>query len=99
MTPEDRLIQVELFQDYQTNLDAYPRWQKFLCARQPPTLIVWGEHYRVFVPAGARAYFRDLPHAELHLIDAGHFAVEEKPVEIAQLVVRFMDDLEARGAL
>ncbi len=98
-TPEDRLIQVELFQDYQTNLDAYPRWQEFLRARQPPTLIVWGEHDPVFVPAGARAYLRDLPHAELHLIDAGHFAVEEKPVEIAQLVVRFMDDLEARGAL
>jgi pimeloyl-ACP methyl ester carboxylesterase len=93
-TPADRAIQIQLFQDYQTNVDAYPRWQAFLRERQPPTLIVWGEHDAAFIPAGARAYLRDLPRAELHLLDAGHFAVEEQPTLIAQHIVRFMERLE-----
>lgn len=93
-TPDDRRIQIQLFQDYQTNVDAYPRWQAFLRERQPPTLIVWGEHDAAFIPAGARAYLRDLPNAELYLLDAGHFAVEEQPVLIAQHIVRFMERLE-----
>jgi pimeloyl-ACP methyl ester carboxylesterase len=92
-TAEDRAIQVQLFQDYQTNIDAYPEWQAFLRARQPPALIVWGEHDPAFLAAGAKAYLRDLPDAELHLLDAGHFAVEEQPVAIAQLVVRFVERL------
>lgn len=92
-TPADRAIQVQLFQDYQTNLDAYPTWQAFLRTHQPPTLIVWGRNDPVFIPAGAKAYLRDLPHAELHLLDAGHFAVEERAVAIAQYVVGFMERL------
>ena len=67
-------------------------------ARQPPTLIVWGEHDPVFTAAGAHAYLRDIPNAEIHFLDAGHFAVEEKAVEIAQFIVRFMDRLPAAGA-
>jgi pimeloyl-ACP methyl ester carboxylesterase len=94
-TAEDRAIQVQLFQDYQTNIDAYPSWQAFLRARQPPTLIVWGRNDPAFISAGARAYLRDLPQAELHLLDAGHFAVEEQAVTIAQHVVRFMEGLPA----
>ena len=97
-TPDDRRIQVQLFQDYQTNLDSYPRWQEFLRARQPPTLIVWGEHDPVFTAAGARAYLRDVPNAEIHFLDAGHFAVEEKAVEIAQFSLRFMDRLQEASA-
>ena len=92
-TAEDRAIQVQLFQDYQTNIDAYPRWQAFLRELRPPTLIVWGEHDPAFIAAGARAYLRDVPNAELHLLDAGHFAVEEKPVEIAQHITRFITHL------
>lgn len=91
--PEDRAIQVQLFQDYQSNIDAYGEWQAFLRTRKPPTLIVWGERDPAFVSAGARAYLRDVPHAELHLLDAGHFALEELPVEIAQHMVRFIDRL------
>ncbi|MEP6654885.1 MAG: alpha/beta fold hydrolase [Myxococcales bacterium] len=91
--PDDRAIQVQLFQDYQSNIDAYPSWQTFLRQRQPPTLIVWGERDPAFIAAGARAYLKDLPHAELHLLDAGHFALEERPVEIAQYMVRFIDQL------
>ncbi|MGK4007338.1 alpha/beta hydrolase [Sorangium sp. So ce1036] len=92
-TPEDRAIQVQLLQDYQTNVNAYPSWQAFLRARKPPTLIVWGRNDADFISAGAKAYLRDLPDAELHLLDAGHFAVEERPVEIAQHITRFMERL------
>jgi pimeloyl-ACP methyl ester carboxylesterase len=88
--PEDRAIQIRLFQDYQNNIDAYPAWQAFLRARRPPTLIVWGKLDPAFVAAGANAYLRDVPDAELHLLDAGHFALEEQPVPIAQHITRFM---------
>jgi len=93
-TPEERQIQIQLFQDYQSNIDAYPSWQSFLRTRQPPTLIVWGEHDPAFIVPGAEAYLRDLPTAELHLIDAGHFAVEEQPVLVARYIVAFLDRLE-----
>jgi pimeloyl-ACP methyl ester carboxylesterase len=92
-TADDRAIQVQLFRDYQTNIDAYPRWQAYLREQKPPALIVWGERDPAFVPKGASAYLRDLPSAELHLLDAGHFALEELPVPIAQHITRFMERL------
>jgi pimeloyl-ACP methyl ester carboxylesterase len=95
-TDEEREIQMQLFQDYQTNIDAYPRWQAFLREHQPPTLIVWGAHDPAFISAGAEAYRRDVPNAELHLLDAGHFAVEEQAVAIAQHITRFMERLPMR---
>jgi pimeloyl-ACP methyl ester carboxylesterase len=97
-TPKDRMIQVKLFQDYYNNLLAYQNWQKFLREEQPPTLIVWGKNDPAFIAAGAKAYLRDLPNAELHLIDAGHFAVEEKPVEIAKYITNFMTRLETTSS-
>lgn len=87
---KDRKIQVQLFQDYQTNIDAYPAWQAVLRKHQFPALIAWGKRDPAFIAAGAEAYLRDLPKAELHLLDAGHFAVEEKAAEIAQLALAFM---------
>lgn len=93
---KDRKIQVQLFQDYYNNLLAYPEWQAFLARRQPPTLIVWGRNDPAFIAAGAEAYLRDLPKAELHFLDAGHFAVEEKPVEIARHIVSFVRKLYGR---
>jgi len=87
---KDRKIQVQLFQDYQTNIDAYPVWQSVLRRHQFPTLIAWGERDPAFIAAGAKAYLRDLPNAELHLLDAGHFALEERPAEIARLIHAFM---------
>jgi pimeloyl-ACP methyl ester carboxylesterase len=89
-TPEDRQIQVQLFQDYQTNIDAYPAWQAFLRQRRPRTLVLWGERDAAFMVDGARAYLRDVPDAELQLLDAGHFAVEERAVEVAERVTRFL---------
>jgi pimeloyl-ACP methyl ester carboxylesterase len=93
-TDKQRQIQVELFQDYKTNLDSYPKWQQFLRKHQFPTLLVWGKHDPVFTAAGAKAYFKDLPNAELHLLDAGHFAAEEQPVEIAKHMVNFIELLK-----
>jgi len=87
----ERNIQVALFQDYNSNLKAYPQWQAFLRKHQFPTLLVWGKNDPVFMASGAKAYLKDLPKAELHLIDAGHFAVEEKPVEIARHIITFME--------
>ena len=89
-TKQQRMIQVQLLQDYYSNLLAYPKWQAFLKENQPPTLLVWGKNDPAFIAAGAEAYLNDVPKAELYLLDAGHFAMEEKPVEIAKHIMRFM---------
>lgn len=84
-------IQLDLFKDYATNVALYPRFQAFFRERRPPTLIVWGRNDRIFPADGARAYLRDLPQAELHLLDSGHFALEDKGEEIARLMRDFLD--------
>ena len=89
-TDDQRLIQVQLLQDYYNNLLAYPQWQAFLRKQKPPTLLVWGKNDPAFIAEGAKAFLKDVPEAELHLLDAGHFAMEEKPVEIAKHIIRFM---------
>lgn len=95
----ERNIQVKLFQDYKTNLDAYPVWQDFLRRKQIPLLIPWGKNDPVFTANGARAYLKDSPKAELHLLDTGHFAVEEKAVDIAKLVIGFLGYEGASGSI
>ncbi|GAC17888.1 alpha/beta fold hydrolase [Paraglaciecola arctica] len=90
-TKKDRLIQVQLVQDYYNNLLDYPKWQAYLRKYQPPTLIVWGNKDPAFIAAGAQAYLKDVPKAELHLLDSGHFTVEEKPVKVAKYIVNFME--------
>ena len=94
-TEKDKKIQVQLYQDYQSNIDRYPVWQALMRQRQFPALIVWGKNDPAFVAPGAEAYLRDLPKAELHLIDAGHFAVEERPQKVAGYILAFM---RKRGA-
>lgn len=89
-TEKDKKIQVQLYQDYQNNIDRYPVWQALMRQRQFPALIVWGKNDPAFIAPGAEAYLRDLPKAELHLIDAGHFAVEERPREVAAFILAFM---------
>ena len=69
----------------------YPQFQAFFRTRQPPTLIVWGKNDVIFPAAGAKAYLSDLPRAELHLLDSGHFALEDKGEEIAGLMRNFLD--------
>jgi pimeloyl-ACP methyl ester carboxylesterase len=84
-------VQLDLFGDYQSNLALYPRFQAFFRERQPPTLIAWGQRDPFFTVAGARAYLRDLPQAEMHLLeDAGHFALETHGPELAALMRDFL---------
>jgi pimeloyl-ACP methyl ester carboxylesterase len=84
-------IQLDLFYDYRTNLDLYPQFQEFFRQRQTPALIVWGKNDVIFPSEGARAYLQDLPNAELHLLDSGHFALEDQGDEIARLMLSFLD--------
>jgi pimeloyl-ACP methyl ester carboxylesterase len=84
-------IMLDLFKDYGSNLTLYPQFQAFFRSRKPPTLIVWGKNDVIFPADGARAYLRDLPDAELHLLDTGHFALEDKGDDIAALMLDFLD--------
>nr|QKW93770.1 pimeloyl-ACP methyl ester carboxylesterase [Vitiosangium cumulatum] len=83
-------IQLDLFYDYRTNVQLYPRFQSFFREYRPPTLIVWGANDKIFPAEGARAFKRDLPDAELHLLDTGHFALEDKADEIIPLMRDFL---------
>jgi pimeloyl-ACP methyl ester carboxylesterase len=84
-------VMLDLFRDYGSNVALYPQFQAFFRSRRPPTLIVWGEKDVIFPAEGARAYLRDLPDAEIHLLDTGHFALEDKGGEIATLMRNFLD--------
>jgi pimeloyl-ACP methyl ester carboxylesterase len=86
-------IQTDLFYDYRTNVASYPRWQEWLRDTQPPLLVVWGRYDPSFEVAEAEAYRRDVPDAEVHVIDAGHFALDEAPGLVAELTGRFLDAL------
>lgn len=83
-------LQLDLFGDYRTNVALYPKFQAFFRERRPPTLIVWGRNDPFFTPAGAQAYRRDLPDAELHLLDTSHFALETHGAEIVALIRDFL---------
>ena len=88
--PGQREIQADLLYDYRNNIASYPKWQAWLRSHKPPTLVVWGANDPSFTAPGAEAFNRDLPDAEIHLLDAGHFALDEKVDEIASLILDFM---------
>jgi hypothetical protein len=69
-------IQLDLVLDYRSNVALYPSFQAYFRERQPPFLTAWGKNDPAFIPAGAHVYQRDLPGAEIHLLDTGHFALE-----------------------
>ena len=83
-------IQTELFYDYRSNVQRYPDWQRYLREHRPPTLVLWGKYDPSFAVAGAHAYARDVPNAEIVLLDAGHFALDEACDEVALHVTRFL---------
>jgi pimeloyl-ACP methyl ester carboxylesterase len=87
--PNARRVQMDLFYDYRTNVALYPQWQKFLRDCQPKTLIFWGQDDIFFTREGGEAYLRDLPQAEMHRLDSGHFAVEDCLEQIATNIERF----------
>jgi pimeloyl-ACP methyl ester carboxylesterase len=88
--PDNAEIQLDLFYDYRTNVPLYPAFQEFFRRRQPPTLVVWGKNDDIFPWQGAEPYKRDLKTLEYHLLDTGHFALEDKGAEIARLMRAFL---------
>lgn len=88
--PGNDLVQLALFGDYATNLPLYPVVQQYFRDSQVPLLAVWGRDDPVFAPAGARAFADDLPNAEIHLLDGGHFLLESALDETAALIRRFL---------
>jgi pimeloyl-ACP methyl ester carboxylesterase len=89
--PGNREIQLQLFYSYRSNPPLYPAWQAYFRAHQPPTLIVWGRNDPIFPAEGARPYSRDLKDVELHLLDTGHFALEDEGDTIARLMHAFLE--------
>lgn len=83
-------IQLDLFLDYASNVALYPRFQEYFRTQQPPLLAVWGNHDPFFLPPGAEAYKRDIPNAEVHFLDTGHFALETHSHEIASAIREFL---------
>ena len=88
--PGEKQLQAALLYDYRTNVAAYPQWQAWLREHRPPTLVMWGRYDPSFIVPGAEAYRRDLPDAEIHILDAGHFALDEATDDIARLTRDFM---------
>ena len=88
--PGNDEIQLDLFLDYASNVALYPKFQEYFRTRRPPLLAVWGKHDPFFLPPGAEAYRRDVPDAEVHLLDTGHFALETHHQAIAEVIDDFL---------
>jgi pimeloyl-ACP methyl ester carboxylesterase len=84
-------IQLDLFLDYASNVKLYPKFQEYFRKSQPPFLAIWGKNDPFFIPAGAEAYKKDLPHAKVQFLETGHFATETHVVEIAAAMREFLD--------
>ena len=83
-------MQLDLFGDYRTNVGLYPRFQQFFRSRRPPTLVLWGQEDPFFTVAGARGFLRDMPNAEVELVDASHFLLETHGAFAAHRIGRFL---------
>jgi pimeloyl-ACP methyl ester carboxylesterase len=88
--PGNKDIQLALFKSYGTNPPLYPEWQAYFRKHQPPVLIEWGKNDEIFPPAGAYPYKRDLKEVEMHILETGHFALEEDGDQIASDMIRFL---------
>lgn len=88
--PGNEEIQFAIMYDYRTNVALYPAFQDYFRNFQPPALILWGINDPIFLPEGAQAFLRDLPQAELHRLDTGHFALEDKTDEMVPLIRQFL---------
>lgn len=95
--PGQAAIQMALAYDYRRNLDSYPHWQAWLRDRQLPTLVTWGRHDPIFTIEGAWAFRRELPSAEVHILEAGHFALNDLATEIAVCMTDFLAPVMANG--
>lgn len=89
-SPGQAQIQSDLFYDYRTNVEAYPKWQAWMQKAHPRLLVIWGKHDLSFDSGEPERYRSDVPNAEVHILDAGHFALDTKADEIAVFVRNFM---------
>ena len=89
--PGNKDIQLSILYNAKRNLGAYADWQEYFRQQQPPMLITWGKNDGIFTVEGAELYKRDIPSAELHLLDTGHFALEEEVDRIGSLMHEFLD--------
>ncbi len=94
--PGQAEIQSDLFYDYQNNVKSYPAWQKWLREHQPPMLVMWGRYDTSFTVAGAEGYKKDVPKAEVHILDAGHFAMDLQTPTVIRLTENFLKGLAPR---
>jgi pimeloyl-ACP methyl ester carboxylesterase len=83
-------VMVHLFHDYRTNVEMYPEFQRMLAEKKPPVLVVWGKNDVSFIPPGAEAFKKDVPDAEVHLLEAGHFALAGMEETFAELIMEFL---------
>ncbi|RUR90324.1 alpha/beta fold hydrolase [Pectobacterium polaris] len=90
--PDNADIQLDLLLDYASNVQRYPEFQAYFREKQPPLLAVWGRHDPYFLPAGAEAWKRDIPHADIRFYDTGHFALETHANDIIPVIHAFLDD-------
>ena len=88
--PGQAEIQSDLFYDYRTNVDSYPKWQAWMREKQPRLLVIWGKYESSFDPSEPESYRKDVPNAEVHIVDGGHFALDTAADEIADFVKGFM---------
>jgi len=88
--PGNKDIQLDLFLDYASNVELYPRFHEYFRQSNPPLLAIWGKNDPFFIPAGAEAYRKDLPHATVQFLDTGHFAIETHVVDIAAAMKEFL---------
>jgi pimeloyl-ACP methyl ester carboxylesterase len=88
--PGNKDIQLDLFLDYESNVKLYPKFQGYLRESKPPVLAIWGKNDPFFIPAGAEAFRKDLPNAQVRFLDTGHFALETHVVEIASAMKEFL---------
>ena len=89
-SPGQAQIQSDLFYDYRTNVDAYPKWQAWMQKTHPKLLVIWGKHDLSFDSGEPERYRKDVPNAQVHVLDAGHFALDTKADDIATLIRTFM---------
>ena len=94
--PGNEDVQLDLFLDYASNVKLYPQFQKYFRIHRPPTLAVWGRSDPFFLPAGAEAFKRDNPSAQVEFLDTGHFALETHSAEIGGKIVEFLTSIELR---
>src|ERR1700688_4729550 len=96
--PDQADIQSDLFYDYRTNVNSYPKWQAWMREKQPRLLVIWGKYESSFDPSEPESYRRDVPKAEVHIVDGGHFALDTAADEIAVLVQKFVGSSRQNSA-